>query len=103
MYEPDIAQRVTLLREHYQLRDSVATRVLHVRRGDWDKVDPDAFNEQYPRPIVANVIDEQARHATAALSPIPMIRCRAISATTSTHRASSAATRESKPAARPFR
>lgn len=76
-YEPDIAQRVTLLREIYVHRDSVATQVLAVRRGDWDQVDPDAFSEQYPRPIVANVIDEQARHATAALSPMPMIRCRA--------------------------
>jgi hypothetical protein len=76
-YDQDVAQRVTMLREHYTHRDAVATRVLHVRRGDWDKVDPDAFNEQYPRPIVANVIDEQARHATAALSPMPMIRCRA--------------------------
>lgn len=76
-YEPDVAQRVVMLREHYIHRDQVASQVLHVRRGDWDKVDPDAFSDQYPRPIVANVIDEQARHATAALSPIPMIRCRA--------------------------
>lgn len=76
-YEPDVAQRVNMLRQHYIHRDSVASQVLHVRRGDWDKVDPDAFSEQYPRPIVANVIDEQARHATAALSPMPMIRCRA--------------------------
>lgn len=76
-YEPDVAARCTMLREHYVHRDAVANNVLHVRRGDWDKVDPDAFSEQYPRPIVANVIDEQARHATAALSPMPMIRCRA--------------------------
>jgi len=76
-FDKDITQRVTALSQHYNLRDTVANQVLHVRRGDWDKVDPDAFSEQYPRPIVANIIDVQARHATAALSPMPMVRCRA--------------------------
>jgi hypothetical protein len=76
LYDKDITQRVQLLSQHYTLRDTTAQKVLHVRRGDWDQVDPDAFSEEYPRPIVANIIDVQARHATAALSPMPMIRCR---------------------------
>jgi hypothetical protein len=75
-FDKDVTQRVQALAEHYVLRDKVANEVLHVRRGDWDKVDPEAFSEDYPRPIVANIIDVQARHATAALSPMPMIRCR---------------------------
>lgn len=76
-YDKDVTERVKHLEQHYAHRDATARNVLAVRRGDWDEVDPDAFSEEYPRPIVANIIDMQSRHATAALSPMPMIRCRA--------------------------
>lgn len=68
-----------MLREKYGYRDTEVTLVTQVRHGDWDRLDPDAFSDAYPRPIVANMIDVQARHAAAALSPLPSIRCRASS------------------------
>lgn len=77
MRDNDLRTRVDLLRERYHERDRRAQIVLHVRRGDFDKVDPDAFSDEYPRPIVSNRIDGMARHATAALSPLPALRCRA--------------------------
>jgi hypothetical protein len=51
------------------------TEVRDVRNGDFEKIAPGVFNEDFPRPIVANEIDTYARHASAALSPLPTVRC----------------------------
>lgn len=75
-YDSALSARVDLLRERYTYRDQKANTVLNVRRGDWNLIDPDAFSEAYPRPIVANMIEESGRHAAAALSPMPSFRCR---------------------------
>lgn len=75
----ELRARVDMLRERYFKRDENATIVMHVRRGDFDKVDPDAFNDEYPRPVVSNRIEAMARHAVAALSTLPTLRCNAAS------------------------
>lgn len=49
--------------------------MLAVRHGDFDQVAPDLFSDEWPRPIVANRIDVMARHAAAALSPLPLVSC----------------------------
>lgn len=79
VFDTGLKARCDMLRERYGYRDSEVTLVTQVRHGDWDLIDPDAFSDAYPRPIVANRIDVQARHAAAALSPMPSIRCRASS------------------------
>ena len=71
-----LVERVNTLREGYAYRDRAANIVQAVRDGDFDRIDPDAFNEDWQRPIVANLIDTYAKHAGAALSPLPMVRCR---------------------------
>lgn len=71
--------RVNQLRGKYAARDAVAQQVRWVKNGDFDKVAPGIFNESYPRSITANLIDVYSKHAAAALSPLPSIRCRAAS------------------------
>lgn len=78
-YDMGLKARVDMLRERYGYRDAEATLVTNVRKGDWHLLDADAFSDAYPRPIVANMIDVQARHMAAALSPLPSMRCRASS------------------------
>lgn len=75
-----LRSRVDMLRRRFNARDVTAATVLHVRRGDFDKVDPQAFSADFPRPIVANKIEINARHMAAALSVMPSFRCRASSA-----------------------
>lgn len=79
VFDTGLKARVDMLRERYGYRDTEVTLVTNVRHGDWDLIDPEAFSDAYPRPIVANMIDVQARHAAAALSPLPSLRCRASS------------------------
>lgn len=78
-FDTGLKSRVDMLRERYGYRDTEVTLVTNVRKGDWHLLDPDAFSDAYPRPIVANMIDVQARHVAAALSPLPSMRCRASS------------------------
>jgi len=76
-YNPGLKARVEVLRERFLYRDKVSRDVLNMRRGDFDLVDPGAFSEDRPRPIVSNMIEVFGRHAAAALSPMPAIRCKA--------------------------
>lgn len=71
----ELVARVDMLRTRFAHRDRIAGDVAAVRRGDFDKIAPNAFNEEYPRPIVANLIDVYAKHAAAALGIMPTIRC----------------------------
>lgn len=70
-----IAQRVDLLRRRYVARDARLADVQAVRRGDFQSVAPDLFSDEFPRPIVANLIDTSAKHAAAALAPLPTFNC----------------------------
>lgn len=70
-----IAHRVDLLRKRYMERDARLADVRAVRHGDFEKVAPDLFTNDFPRPVVANLIDSSARHAAAALAPMPNISC----------------------------
>lgn len=70
-----IAARVEVLRKRHASRDIHAAQVRAVRHGDFDQVAPDLFSDEWPRPIVANRIDVMAKHAAAALSPLPTVTC----------------------------
>jgi hypothetical protein len=81
-----IARRVDSLRRRSALRDQRAAEVYAVRHGDWDRVAPGVFSEDFPRPVVANRIDVYASHAAAALSPLPMVSCQSSTSTSDTAR-----------------
>lgn len=82
-----IAARVSVLRRKWNARDRRAAEVRAVRHGDFDAVAPDLFSDEWPRPIVANRIDVMARHAAAALAPLPIFSCSAITSKTDAARA----------------
>ena len=71
----DIARKVEILRSRYRARDARLRDVQLIRRGDFDAVAPGLFNEEWPRPIVANMIDTSARHFAGALAPLPTFNC----------------------------
>jgi hypothetical protein len=51
--------------------------VLSVRQGDMSKVYPAMFSEEYPRPLIANLIDVSARDLAEAMAPLPTFTCSA--------------------------
>lgn len=82
-----VVSRVKALRELHRLRDRRAEEVRAVRHGDFDAVAPNLFSDEWPRPIVANRIETIARHAAAALSPLPGVMCSSMNAKSDSARA----------------
>lgn len=76
-----VRARVDAIKSRFADRDRRAADVRAVRHGDFDRLAPEAFSEEWPRPIVANMIDTYAKHAAAALSPLPRITCQSASMT----------------------
>ena len=73
--DQELSQHVDAIKSGFADRDRRMAEVRAVRKGDFDKVAPGAFSEDWPRPIVANMINSIAQHAAAALSPLPTITC----------------------------
>jgi hypothetical protein len=73
----DIPHRVEATKARYEQRDRRAQQVQAVRRGDFDAVAPDLFSDNWPRPIVANMIDTSARDIASVLAPLPSFNCSA--------------------------
>lgn len=71
-----IAARVNALKARYAHRDLRMRDVRSVRHGNFNEVAPDLFSDDWPRPIVANLIDDSAKAAAGALAPLPNITCR---------------------------
>lgn len=67
--------RVKALKAKYADRDVRSTQVRYVRAGDFDRVAEHLFNEDWPRPTVANLIDTMARDFAASLAPLPTFAC----------------------------
>lgn len=67
--------RVAAMRRKYALRDHRNAEVSAVLAGDYNKVAPDLFSDEWPRPLVANRISVYTRHAAAALAPLPNFSC----------------------------
>ena len=74
-----IAARVKSLKERYQIRDLKSQTVRSVKSGEWEKVAPGAFTDDYPAPMVANRIEVMSRDVSASLAPLPAINCAASS------------------------
>lgn len=67
--------RAQSLMSSWAARDDRAATMRAVREGRFDDVAADAFNEDWPAPVVANRIDTMARDAQATLSPLPSFNC----------------------------
>jgi hypothetical protein len=76
-----VVRKVDLLKRKFAERDARQAEVRAVRHGDFDKVAPNLFSDDWPRSIVANKIDVFAKHAAAALSPLPIFSCQSITST----------------------
>lgn len=74
-----IPERVQALRARYQARDNRVAEVQAIRRGNFESIAPDLFNDEFKRPIVANMIDTAARDAAAVMAPLPAFNCSATS------------------------
>ena len=70
-----IVRRVKSVKDEWIRRDYGATLVRSVLAGDWEKVAPGAFTEDYPAPMVANRIKVMSRDVAASLAPLPAINC----------------------------
>ena len=81
-----IARRVNILKEKFAPHDARKADVRAVRHGDFDKVAPSLFSDEWPRSIVANKIDVFAKHAAAALSPLPIVSCQSLTSTSDRQR-----------------
>lgn len=74
-----IAQRVSALRSRYARRDERNQEVQAIRRGNFEDIAPDLFNDTFRKPIVANLVDTAARDTAAVLAPLPSFNCSAAS------------------------
>lgn len=72
-----IAQRVSALRARYSNRDERNSEVQAIRRGNFEEIAPNLFNDTFRKPIVANLVDTAARDTAAVLAPLPTFNCSA--------------------------
>lgn len=70
-----IAARVMYLRRAAAERDQRWADVLEVRKGNINKVFPGLFPDDYPKPMVANLIDTIARDVAEVIAPLPAFNC----------------------------
>ena len=73
----EITAKVSRLQTKYAQRDARMRDVLSVRQGDISKVYPAMFSEEYPKPLVANIIDVSARDLAESMAPLPSFNCTA--------------------------
>ena len=73
----EIVAKVNRLQTKFASRDGRMRDVLSVRQGDISKVYPSMFSEEYPKPLIANLIDVAARDLAEAMAPLPTFSCSA--------------------------
>jgi len=71
----EIFDKTRRLQQTYQAVESRWHDVKAARNGDLDQVFPDAFSEDWPKPIVANFLDTVARDLAEILAPLPSFNC----------------------------
>lgn len=70
-----ITSRVRSIKDSWVSRDAAATLMRAVLAGEWERVSPGAFTEDYPAPMVANRIKVMSRDVAASLAALPSITC----------------------------
>lgn len=74
-----VAGRVRMARTHNQERDRNQLRIKAIRRGDYDTVAPGLFSKEFPKPLVANLVDTTARDIAEVMAPLPAFNCQSAS------------------------
>lgn len=82
----EISLKVQELRRRYGVRDANMQDINSIRDGRLDEVAPDMFNDDVPKPIIANYIDIAARTAAESLAPLPSFNCSASNMSSDTAR-----------------
>jgi hypothetical protein len=83
-----IVRKVAVLKNRHEARIRHNSEIAALRKGNWGAISGAEafFSDVADRPVVANQIDTLARHAVAALSPLPLVSCQAISSTSDAER-----------------
>ena len=82
----EVTAKVARLQTKYAARDARMRDVLSVRQGDISKVYPSMFSDDYPKPLVANIIDVAARDLAESMAPLPSFNCSASNTVSDTAR-----------------
>ena len=82
----EVTAKVARLQTKYAARDGRMRDVLSVRQGDISKVYPSMFSDDYPKPLVANIIDVAARDLAESMAPLPSFNCSASNTVSDTAR-----------------
>lgn len=77
LLDPLVARHVERLRTSPEAvsRDARMARICLVRAGNLDLISPDAFSDEWPKPVIANFIDSAARDLAETLGPLPTLTC----------------------------
>ena len=70
-----VFRKVQALEQKYAQRDKDARNIKLIRSNNWSALAPQSFNEDYPEPIVANLIDNFCRDFGASVAPLPSFNC----------------------------
>lgn len=81
-----IASKVAALRSHYAGRDARMADIHAVRRGEMEQIAPGMFSEDFPKPLIANMIDTVARDLAEVIAPLPAFNCSASTSVSDTGR-----------------
>src|SRR5215831_5975808 len=73
----DIAKKVSATKLRYYLRDQRMGQVRAVRASDLDRVAPGLLADDFPKPIVSNVINVAAQYSAEQIGVLPTISCTA--------------------------
>lgn len=79
-----VVEYVTALKSRHAARDARHKDIAAIRDGDYDSVAPGIFPPEFPRAMVANLIDTAARDISELMAPMPGISCASVSMTTDT-------------------
>jgi len=72
-----VADKVRALKAMKADRDGMHADLYQIRHGNIQDVFPSMFNDNFPKPVVANFIDVAARDAAETLAPLPTFNCSA--------------------------
>lgn len=70
-----VAGRVRMARAQNSKRDTDYRNVIAIRKGDYDTVAPGLFSSEFPKPLVANLIETTARDIAEVMAPMPTVSC----------------------------
>jgi len=71
----EVASKVERLKTRNMDRDRRMSDVLAVRQGRMQDVFYGQFSDEYPKPLIANMVDIAARDLAEVTAPLPAINC----------------------------